>query len=41
MLIVRVLTMFSPDVVVLMAMLDIESDSSTVVPFGNTLVQVN
>ena len=40
MLIVRVLTIFSPDVVVLMAMLDIESDSSTVVPFGKTLVHL-
>ena len=41
MLIVRVVVIFSPDVVVLMAVFDIESDSSTVVPFGNTLVQVN
>ena len=32
---------FSPERVVLMPMLDIESDTSTVVPFGNTLVQVN
>ena len=40
-LIVRVLVIFSPDRVALMLMLDIESDTSTVVPFGNTLFQVN
>ena len=38
---VRVVVTFSPEWVVLMSMLDIESDTSTVVPFGNTLVQVN
>ena len=32
---------FSPERVALMLMLDIESDTSTVVPFGNTLFQVN
>ena len=40
-LIVRVLVIFSPERVVLMPMLDIESDTSIVVPFGNTLFQVN
>ena len=40
-LIARVLVIFSPERVVLMPMLDIESDNSTVVPFGNTLFQVN
>ena len=38
---VRVLVTFPPERVVLMSMLDIESDTSTVVKFGNTLVQVN
>ena len=38
---VRVLVIFSPERVVLMVMLAIESDTSTVVPFRNTLFQVN
>ena len=38
---VRVLVTFPPEWVVLMLMLDIDPDTSTVVPFGNTLVQVN
>ena len=32
---------FSPERVALMPMLDIESDTTTVVPFGNILFQVN
>ena len=38
---VRVLVTFSPERVVLMLMLANDSSISTVVPFGNTLVQVN
>ena len=39
---VSILVTFSPEKVVLMEMLSIDSDRvSTVVPFGNTLVQVN
>ena len=38
---VRVLVTFPPERVALMVMLDTDSDTSTVLPFGNTLVQVN
>ena len=38
---VSVLVTFSPEEVVVMAMLVIDSDTSAVLPFGNTLVQVN
>ena len=39
-LIVRVLVIFSPEMEVLMTIIDIDSDTSTIVPFGSTLVQV-
>ena len=38
---VRVLVTFPPETVVLMVMLATDADTSTVVPFGNILVQVN